>query len=560
MDTRGLALFSAGLLLTACGPQLRYTCQVDAECTSTHQCMENRCVLRETSSSSSSTSSSASSSSSSSGASTSSSSSTSSGGTGSTSSSSSVTSSSGGSSGASSTSSASSSGGGSLLVVDAQPLEPVITSPISVVFQLKDQAGQPVAGATVGFAGSSGTSVFPTSDVTDENGRVTLRGRVGRTPGTYELTAYHLLGGLSPYRPDVAEPPYGTIITLVNADHTSGESDLPGPGVAARLVAPWGIVVASDRSVFLSQGANGGASRVFKLDPGGILTLVAGGGTGAPGDNGPAVDATLDGPTGLALSHNGNTLYIADSNHDVVRAVDLGTGVITTFAGGGSTDQPNNGDGGQARDAHLEHPTHLTVANGHLYITEPNRHRIRRVDLTSGLISTWMEAPLEVDCTSVGATFYGCLEPHACQVVFDANDNAYLSVHMCGNEIGPGQAALPLVMKRDGGGTLTRVAGSYLGSSDDGISALDAGIPSAPLLALDGAGDLFLSIPTEHRIRRISSGDQTISTRAGTGAPGDSGDLGAADAALLNSPTTIQIHEGHLYLADTANHAIREVW
>jgi hypothetical protein len=172
------------------------------------------------------------------------------------------------------------------------------------------------------------------------------------------------------------------VITTVAGGGTGGDG---GPAVGARL-APCDLALDPHGNLFVSDGAG---QRVRRVDAAtGIITTVAGDGTIATpgmdiGDGGPATSASLWAPCGLALDALGN-LYIADGNHDRVRRVDASTGIITTVAGGGSS----SGEGVPATSAFLSSPTDVELdGRGNLLIAEPVRNRIRSVD-AAGAITT----------------------------------------------------------------------------------------------------------------------------------------------------------------------------
>jgi sugar lactone lactonase YvrE len=254
------------------------------------------------------------------------------------------------------------------------------------------------------------------------------------------------------------------------------------------LVLPSAIVFDSAGNLYVAETGN---HVVRKVDTNGNLTTIAGIGTqGFSGDTGPATSATLDSPQGLALDP-ANNLYIADTHNHRIRRLDLTTGLITTIAGSTSG---FSGDGAPALSAQLNLPTALAFdASGSLYFADTANHRIRRIDASTGLITTIA-------------------------------------------------------------GTGTQ------GYSGDGGAALSAAIDSPTGIAIDPSGNLYLADTHNHRIRKITSSTGLISTIAGTGVPGFSGDSAPASAATLALPHGLTADAaGNLYLADTANHRIRRI-
>jgi sugar lactone lactonase YvrE len=153
-----------------------------------------------------------------------------------------------------------------------------------------------------------------------------------------------------------------------------GDAGDGGPALEAMFFEPTGIAISGDGTIFIADGLG---SRVRAIDPSGTMMAIAGTGEyGYSGDGGPAIEATLDYPTALALDSKGR-LLIADSVNHAVRRVHA-DGTIDTFAGTG--DKGFSGDGGPATAAELDSPEGLAVApDGAVYISDTRNHRIRRV-------------------------------------------------------------------------------------------------------------------------------------------------------------------------------------
>ncbi len=141
-------------------------------------------------------------------------------------------------------------------------------------------------------------------------------------------------------------------ITTIAGNGTAGYSGDGGPATAAELSDPSGVAVDGSGDLFIADSGNN-VVREVNLNTG-IITTIAGNGTqGYRGDGGPATAAELSGPDGLALDGSGD-LFIADSSNNVIREVNLGTGIITTVAGNGTDGY--SGDGGLATAAELQRP------------------------------------------------------------------------------------------------------------------------------------------------------------------------------------------------------------
>jgi sugar lactone lactonase YvrE len=288
----------------------------------------------------------------------------------------------------------------------------------------------------------------------------------------------------------------------------------------------------------------------------GTITTVAGTGTpGYSGDNGSATQALLNDPSGLALDAAGN-LYIADLYNHRVRKVSA-DGTISTVAG---TGQPGfSGDGGKATDAQLNHPNYLVVDGaGNLLISDHHNHRVRKV-APDGIITTYAGSGPVEDPTNTGSTSKGGFSgdngpatdarlnsPH--QLAVDALGNLFIAED--NNR----------VRKVSPAGVITTAAGSGAArSSGDGGLATQAGV--APWgLAVDTGGDLFIAEVDDDRVRKVDAVTGTISTVAGTGQAGFSGDGGKATNALLSGPVALAVDSaGNLFISDFNNYRVRKV-
>ena len=172
------------------------------------------------------------------------------------------------------------------------------------------------------------------------------------------------------------------VINTVAGIGTAGFSGDGGPASAAQLNLPSGVAVTAT-TLYIAEVDN---DRVRTVDlASGIISTLAGNGTaGFSGDGGPATAAQLNNPAGIAVG--GNVLYIADQSNHRIRAVDLGTGIISTFAGTGTAFF--GGDGGPATAAELNTPVGVTATANTLYIADRDNHRIRAVDLSNNIINT----------------------------------------------------------------------------------------------------------------------------------------------------------------------------
>ncbi len=275
------------------------------------------------------------------------------------------------------------------------------------------------------------------------------------------------------------------------------------------------------------------------------ITTVAGtGDAGATGDDGPAVEARLDHPYGLAMDSKG-TLYVSDHNNHQVRKVTT-DGRIRTAAGTGTAGF--GGDHGPALSAQLDGPREVAVDRaGNLYIADSENHRIRKVT-ADGQIDTVAgtgTAGFSGDDGLAIAAELNC--PYG--IAVDSTGNLYIA-----------DTDNHRVRQITPDGQIRTVAGTGTpGFSGDGGPATAAQLNTPYGVAVNGAGDLYITDAENHRVRRVT-GDGTISTVAGTGTDGFSGDGGPAASAQLNYPFGLAVDcVGALYIADYVNNRVRKV-
>ena len=265
------------------------------------------------------------------------------------------------------------------------------------------------------------------------------------------------------------------------------------------------------------------------------------------GDGGPALNARLNFPNAVAVDREGN-IYIADTMNHRVRVVEVATGLISTLAGTGQA--WFSGDGGPAHQAALNEPAALIIdENNRLYIADQSNHRIRVVDLNTGLIQT---------VAGTGAAAYdgdGKLAVHAALAgpggLALAGDRLYIADTFNGR-IRCVQLASGLIATVAGDGATY----GYESPSDPPSASLSR--PTG--IVIDHHGDLILTDSDNHLIRQWDWGSGAAFCLAGIGAPSYSGDHGAAKEAGLSYPFGIAAdRDGSLLVADTFNHRIRSL-
>lgn len=324
-------------------------------------------------------------------------------------------------------------------------------------------------------------------------------------------------------------------ITTVAGNGTFGFSGDGGPATQAALDGPWGITVDSVGNIYFSDIGN---QRIRKVDTSGTITTVAGNGTaGFNGDHIPAISASLSSPRGLVVDAAGN-LYIADTGNRRVRKVDT-SGMITTVAGNGSNG--NGGDGGPATAASVTPRFLILDSSGNLLISA--KARVRKVDLSSGTITTIVGSfsGFNGDGQTALKTLFGELSG----LLFDPAGNLFLV-----------DSENARVRKISTSQIVTTVAGGYIG---DGGPATFASVNEPQGAASDSAGNIYVADTLNHRIRKVTPSG-AITTIAGTGFSGYSGDGGPATAATLAGPQAVAVNSaGAVFIADTENGAIRQV-
>ena len=335
------------------------------------------------------------------------------------------------------------------------------------------------------------------------------------------------------------------VISTVAGSSTAGFSGDGGTATAAKLNFPAGVALDGAGNLYIADSLN---QRIRKVDAAGAISTVAGDGTrGFGGDGGAAVAAQLDFPRGVALDGAGN-LYIADSLNQRIRKVDA-AGAISTVAGDGT--RGFGGDGGAAVAAQLDFPRGVALDGaGNLYIADSLNQRIRKVN-AAGVITTVAGDGTEGYGGDGDAALAAQLN-RPFGVMPDGAGNLYIAD--TGNH---------RIRKVNAAGRISTVAGDatrgYGGYGGDGGAALAAQLNSPIGMALDGAGNLYIADAGNHLIRKVDTAG-VITTVAGSGTAGFSGDGGAAVAAQLNSPAGMALDgAGNLYIADAGNHLIRRL-
>jgi len=315
----------------------------------------------------------------------------------------------------------------------------------------------------------------------------------------------------------------------------------PASGVEATSVPlnqPGGLAFDAAGNLYIADTND---NIVHEVNLSGIISTVAGDGEqGFGGDGGAATSALLDSPAGVAVDASGN-IYIADTHNNRIREVS--SGVIHTIAGTGAAGF--SGDGGAAASASLNYPTSVAAdASGNVYIADTNNSRIR--EIVGGVIGTRAGNGQQTYSGDGGpATAAGLDSPNG--VAVDASFNLYIAdthnqrVRMVANTTG----------------IVTTIAGTGAKAFTGDGAASGAALARPRGVAVDASGTLYVADSDNDRVRTIS-GDN-ITTVAGDGTEGDSGDSGPSTQASLDTPRAVAASGGATVFSDTLNNRVRAV-
>jgi RHS repeat-associated protein len=371
-------------------------------------------------------------------------------------------------------------------------------------------------------------------------------------PGWYTLTAAFTPADMTDYTTAVATvkltvsiAPTSGIITTIAGNAFSGDSGDSGLGVDATFGRLWGVAYDPSGNIYISD-IYFGVVRKLTLSTG-IITTVAGDGTpGYSGDGGPATSAQLSSPLAMAFDTNAN-LYIADGN--VVRKVTASTGVITTVTGTGTAG--GTGDGGPATSATMNGPSGIAVDTaGNIYIADGWNALIRKVTASTGIITAIAGNGMTGYSGDGGAATSAQLG-NSLGLAVDGAGNIYIG-DSDNNVIREIAASTGIITTIAGNGTA--------GYSGDGGAATAAELSWPYGITLDSAGNLYIADVSNNVVRMVNASTGIISTVAGNGTPGFSGDGGPALDAQMYCPNVVAVDAGgNFYIADEGNNRVRMV-
>jgi streptogramin lyase len=333
-----------------------------------------------------------------------------------------------------------------------------------------------------------------------------------------------------------------TIETLAGTG-TQGFSGDGGPALKADLDNPFGIVRGPDGAHYYCEYTG---QRIRKITPDGIISTIAGTGqVGFTGDGGPATAATFNKPHELRFDAQGD-MFIVDMVNHAIRKIDMKTGILTTLAGNGK--KGYTGDGGPAKDAQFNQPHSIQFGpEGNLYICDIGNHVIRKIDMKTGLISTFAGTGT-AGPTPDGSPIAGTPLKGPRSLDFDPNGNLWLATRE-GNQ----------VFKFDlKAGLIHHIAGTgKSGFTGHGGPAKEATLSGPKGITIDAAGNVWLADCESHSIRMIDAKTGNIELIAGTGKKGNGTTNDPLQCEMARPHGIYADKDGGIYIGDSESHKIR---
>ena len=331
-------------------------------------------------------------------------------------------------------------------------------------------------------------------------------------------------------------------VSTIAGTGVAGFSGDGGPAITGQTNNPYGLVIGPDGALYFCEVGN---HRVRRLDlKKHQLSTVAGTGTkGYSGDGGPALAASLNEPYEVRFDKSGNMFFAEMQNH-VVRRVDAKTKVISTLAGTGAPGF--SGDGGPAAKAQFKQPHSIAFdPDGKLLVCDIGNNRIRRIDLTTGIIDTYAGTG-EKKPAADGAPLAGTPLNGPRAIDLDPQGNMYLALR-------EGNAVYRIDPKA---GKIYHFAGTgEKGYTGDGGDAKLAKLSGPKGISYSSDGGVYIADTESHTIRRIDLKSGVITTVLGTGEPGD-GPMGDPLKCKLARPHGVFVHKGIIYVADSESHRV----
>ena len=335
-------------------------------------------------------------------------------------------------------------------------------------------------------------------------------------------------------------------ISTIAGTGTAGYNGDGIPATSAQFNGVQGLAFDGSGNLYAADISN---HRIRKITMStGLISTIAGTGTGGyNGDGIAATAAQINIPSALAFDSNGD-LYFTDRSNSRIRKITSSTGIISTVAGTGTGGY--NGDGILATAAQLNNPNEVSFdASGNLYIADWLNNRVRKVDKSTGIISTIAgTGTAGYNGDGIAATAAQINGP--CGIIFDNAGNIYIA------EYGGARVRMITI----GSGIISTIAGTgTFGYNGDAIAATTAQLSGCAYIKFDAAENMFIGEGSNQRIRQVIKSTGIISTIAGTGTAGYNGDGIPATTAQLNFPFYILFDQVkcNMYIADYYNNRIR---
>jgi streptogramin lyase len=332
------------------------------------------------------------------------------------------------------------------------------------------------------------------------------------------------------------------ISTFAGTGEQGGTGD-GGAATRAKIDNPFGVTRGPDGAIYFCEYTG---QRIRKVTPDGIIHTVAGSGQkGYSGDGGPALKATFNLPHELRFDAAGD-LYIVDMTNHAVRKVEMKTGIISTIAGNG---QPGySGDGGPAIKAQFKQPHSIQFGpEGALFVCDIGNHVIRRIDMKTGIITTFAGTG-KPGATPDGAPIVGTPLKGPRSLDFDPAGNLWLCTRE-GNQ----------VFKFDLlAGKIHHIAGNgKKGLTGNGGPAKEATLSGPKGIAMDAEGNAWLADCESHTLRMVEAKTGRIHLIVGTGQKGNGGDGAPLKCELARPHGVFVDADGSIYIGDSEAHKVR---
>lgn len=340
------------------------------------------------------------------------------------------------------------------------------------------------------------------------------------------------------------EQPATWVISTFAGTGVAGHSGDGGPATAAQVNDPYGVVRGPDGAIWFCERMG---HKIRRVAPDGTISTIAGTGErGYSGDGGPATAATLNQPHEIRFDKDGH-IFIADMANQVIRRIDASTGIITTVAGKGRQ-RSYTGDGGPATEATLNSPHSIQFApDGTLFICDVSNHVIRTVDPKTGIISTFAGTG-RPGPTPDGSPIAGTPLNNPRSLDLDRDGNLWL-VTREGNQV------LKFDLKA---GVIRHIAGTgETGFTGNGGPAKLATLSGPKGIALDADGNAWLADTESHTLRMINAQTGNIELIAGTGVAGNGGDGDPLTVAMNRLHGVFVDADGSVFVGDSEAHRVR---